>query len=243
MLARGSGLVGYLGTVRALRGPADRVLPVLALVAGISMAVFSATMLGTLSAGIERAVLEIDVPGTTAADRVAAADRLTAAPIVTGLRWALLTGLVIVGLLCLAAVIMTTILNSTARGRLLAVLRALGATASQGRWLVSWEVLPMAVTTVLVGAGLGVLVSALVAGAIDLRPFTGGAEQPGLSVNPLVVAGLLAGFVAVVAGAIAISAVAAQRRSTAAMLALAGLTQELTADRCRRTCLPDRGTA
>ena len=202
--ARRPGFVGYVGTVRALRDPAVGVLPALALVAGVSAIVFSAIMLGTLSAGIEASK-------AAGAD----ADRLAAAPLLTGLRVALLTALVIVAVLCAAAVIMTSVLNTHARNRLLAVLRVLGARPAQLRWLVSWEILPMAAAALLVGIGLGIGLSALVGGVVDLRPFTGGVDQPALAVDPIVVGLLLTGFLAVVAAATAVSAVRSSRSSAA----------------------------
>ena len=210
VLGRRRGFVGYVGTVRALRDPAAGLLPTLALVAGVSVIVFSAVMLGTLSAGIEASKALVDTD----------ADRLAASPLLAGLRMTLLIAIAIVGLLCAAAVIMTAVLNSGSRNRLLAVLRVLGARARQLRWLMSWELLPMAAAALLVGVGLGIGLSVLVGGVVDLRPFTGGVEQPGLSVDPLVVGLLLTGFLAVVAAATAAAAVMSHRSSVAALLAL-----------------------
>lgn len=50
---RGRGLVAFLGAARGLRDPAARLAPVLAMVVGVSVAVFSGAMLSTVSAGIE----------------------------------------------------------------------------------------------------------------------------------------------------------------------------------------------
>lgn len=68
---RRRGLVSVLGARRALREPATGFAPVLALVVGVSVAVFSGVMLGTVSSGVEQ----------TAAARVGADMRLSAAPI------------------------------------------------------------------------------------------------------------------------------------------------------------------
>lgn len=68
---RRRGLVSVLGARRALREPAAGFAPVLALVVGVSVAVFSGVMLGTVSNGVEQ----------TAAARVGADMRLSAAPI------------------------------------------------------------------------------------------------------------------------------------------------------------------
>ena len=49
------GLVPFLGAARALRDPSAGLVPVLAVVVGISVAVFSSVLLGTVRAGIETA--------------------------------------------------------------------------------------------------------------------------------------------------------------------------------------------
>lgn len=54
-LKRGKGLVGFLGSARALRSPAGGSLPLLAIVLGTITAITSATLLGTISADVERA--------------------------------------------------------------------------------------------------------------------------------------------------------------------------------------------
>ncbi|MGI9822571.1 FtsX-like permease family protein [Agromyces sp. Marseille-Q5079] len=46
------GLVGFLGSARALRDPSAGLVPVLAVVVGVSVAVFSSVMLGTISSGV-----------------------------------------------------------------------------------------------------------------------------------------------------------------------------------------------
>ncbi len=52
-LSRGPGLVGFLGAARALRDPAAGVAPVLALVIGMSSAVTSGVLLGSIQHGID----------------------------------------------------------------------------------------------------------------------------------------------------------------------------------------------
>lgn len=53
--ARRAGLVPFLGSARALRDPSAGLVPVLAVVVGVSVAVFSSVLLGTVQAGVERA--------------------------------------------------------------------------------------------------------------------------------------------------------------------------------------------
>lgn len=52
------GLVSFLGSARALRDPSAGLVPVLAVVVGVSVAVFSSVLLGTVSAGVETAAAE-----------------------------------------------------------------------------------------------------------------------------------------------------------------------------------------
>lgn len=53
--AKGRGLVAFLGSARALRDPSAGVVPVLTVVVGVSVAMFSAVLLGTVQAGVDRA--------------------------------------------------------------------------------------------------------------------------------------------------------------------------------------------
>ncbi len=52
------GLVPFLGSARALRDPSAGLVPVLAVVVGVSVAVFSSVLLGTVHAGVEAAASE-----------------------------------------------------------------------------------------------------------------------------------------------------------------------------------------
>ena len=52
------GLVPFLGSARALRDPSAGLVPVLAVVVGVSVAVFSSVLLGTVRAGIDRSAAE-----------------------------------------------------------------------------------------------------------------------------------------------------------------------------------------
>jgi putative ABC transport system permease protein len=54
-LKSGAGLAGFLGSVRALRDPAAGFAPVLAMVVGVTVAVFSVGMLSTVQAGVDTA--------------------------------------------------------------------------------------------------------------------------------------------------------------------------------------------
>ncbi|SIN94767.1 FtsX-like permease family protein [Agromyces cerinus] len=53
--SRRAGLVPFLGSARALRDPSAGIVPVLAVVVGVSVTVFSSVLLGTVQAGVDRA--------------------------------------------------------------------------------------------------------------------------------------------------------------------------------------------
>ncbi|GAA1962487.1 ABC transporter permease [Agromyces allii] len=54
-MAAKPGLVGFLGSARALRDPSAGLVPVLAVVVGVAVAVFSSVLLGTIGSGVEAA--------------------------------------------------------------------------------------------------------------------------------------------------------------------------------------------
>jgi putative ABC transport system permease protein len=58
----------------------------------------------------------------------------------------------------------------------------------------------------------------VVLGGVDLRPFTGGAVQPAIAVDPLQVLILAGGFVALAAVSVLVAAAAGRRMSTSSAL-------------------------
>lgn len=75
-LRSGPGLTGFLGSARALRNPAGGRIPVVTVVLGTTMAVLSAVLLGTVSAGTERAAWDangssVHVSGPVITDELA----------------------------------------------------------------------------------------------------------------------------------------------------------------------------
>lgn len=80
---RGTGIIGFLGASRTIRDPAAGLAPVLAMVVGIAVAVFSGVLLGTVSGGVTAAAqssvggdLRIDSPilTTDQVEKIAAVD-------------------------------------------------------------------------------------------------------------------------------------------------------------------------
>ena len=73
-LGKGRGFVGHLGSLRAVRDPAAGLAPVLALVVGLSVAVFSGVLVGTLqhgviSAGESNVGADLRITGVALTDR------------------------------------------------------------------------------------------------------------------------------------------------------------------------------
>jgi len=114
------------------------------------------------------------------------------------------------------ALVLTLVLEGPARRGTVALLSAVGLSRRQGASVVRWELAPLAVAGLLGGALLGVALSFVVMLIVDLRPFTGGYEQPALAVDPLLAGATVALFAAVFAATSALAARAATRRSSSA---------------------------
>ncbi len=156
-----------------------------------------------------------DLTVTTARERL---DALRSAPTARALSLGILL-VVAAGLLAAAlAVALALSARSAPRTRLVAVLRTMGLPPRAELRLVLWEAAPGVAAGVLAGVGLGFGLARLLLACVDLRPFTGGAAQPHLTVDPLSVAAAVAVVVVVAAAAVVVSAWAAARRSAAVVL-------------------------
>ncbi|WP_154674440.1 ABC transporter permease [Nakamurella lactea] len=145
-------------------------------------------------------------------------DRLTGAPTIGGMRAALIAATALGLLLVALAVLVTAVSGTRTRNRLFAVLRALGLDRRQMAQLAGWEQAPPALTAVVVGGGFGVLLAAVIGGVVDLRAFTGGTDEPALSVQLWSLLTVIGGFVVVVALAIGVSSLLARRAGAATVL-------------------------
>jgi putative ABC transport system permease protein len=101
-------------------------------------------------------------------------------------------------LLTMLTVALASVAAATARNRLVGVLRILGMSGRQLRAVQAWELAPVALTAVVVGTALGMVLPVIVTGVLDLRPFVGGRLPPGPVVDPASVAGAVGLFVLVV---------------------------------------------
>ncbi|GAA2172264.1 FtsX-like permease family protein [Arthrobacter parietis] len=120
--------------------------------------------------------------------------------------------------LCSLTIVMTSVVNAPARNRLIALLRTLGFPPRRDGALMLWELGPITGAAVLAGTALGLVLPLVILGAIDLSAFTGGAAEPALALNPLLLLGLLVGFVVVVLLSVAGAVAAGRRQRLAAVL-------------------------
>jgi len=167
------------------------------------------------TAAVSAEIVALTAPSGEVLDPKRAAAEIRSAPTVGGLAIALIIAMVIAGVLSAVAVVMTSVVGSRARTRLLALLATLGLTTRQARGLAAWEIAPIAITAIVAGTLLGIAMPWVVLGGVDLRPFTGGSTQPAIVIDPLIIGALVVGFIAVVVLAVFI-AVAIGRRVSAA---------------------------
>ena len=164
------------------RDPSDRTLLV-RLDAGVSAAAVGAALQDVLGGGIR-----IDTPAQVRAG-------IESGPAVQGVRYALLASVAVAALLSALAIVMTLTLAAGARGRVLALLRTLGARPRIATSLALWEIGPPAVAAVIAGTVFGALVPLVVLAGVDLRSFTGSTVQPAYRVDAATLALTLGGFV------------------------------------------------
>jgi putative ABC transport system permease protein len=168
------------------------------------------------AAAITTAILEVAGPATEVLNPEEAAAEIRSAPTAGGLAIALVIAMIIAGILSAVAVVMTSVVGSRARTRLLALLATLGLTARQARGLAAWEIAPIALTAIVAGTLLGLAMPWIILGGVDLTPFTGGSSQPAVAIDPLIIGALVLGFITVVVLAVLV-AVAIGRRVSAAV--------------------------
>ncbi|ACQ79813.1 protein of unknown function DUF214 [Beutenbergia cavernae DSM 12333] len=173
---------------------------------------------GADPASVEEQVLALVAPtavATMPADSLADFDT---SPVVSGMRTGLALTIAIAGVLAALACVLTLAIAAPARTRLVAVLRTLGLRPREEVGLVLWEIVPLLAVSVVAGGVLGVAFGVLLTRVVDLRPFTGGSEQPGIVVDGPLLGLVIGGLLAVVALAVAVSALVARRRAVGVVL-------------------------
>lgn len=191
-LARATtGAVGLLGAARAVRTPALGFATGFALLVGVSISVFSTGIATTVQTAIAQALL---LPSDENEKFLTLVDE----PVMIGLNVMLLLSAAIATLLGALAVVLGSIAASESRNRLLGVTRILGFSTRQLGALVGWELAPLSIVAIAVGAAVGAGELHLVLGALDLRPFLGTEDAVAPVLDPVWVAGVIAVFTVVV---------------------------------------------
>ena len=148
-------------------------------------------------AAITEAVREIAGASSIVTTPEGIAEVRSSDPALTGVQAALLVAIGVVTVLLALAIGMTLVLGAPARGRLLALLGALGFRRSRELPIVLWEVAPAVAVALPVGVGVGLLLPFIVIPAIDLTGFVGGEAQPDVQLGGAAPALVAAGFLVV----------------------------------------------
>jgi putative ABC transport system permease protein len=172
----------------------------------------------TAAASIQDEVASIggELTDTTTPEQEIAQTR--ASPAVVALQLALLLAVILAGIMCAVAVVMTSVVNASARDRLLAMLRTLGLSPRQSRSIAAWEIAPIAITAVVAGTALGIALPYLVLGSVDVRPFVGGGVQPDVALDPLLLLLVVGAFTLVVVASVFVAVWVARRVNPATAL-------------------------
>lgn len=139
-------------------------------------------------------------------------------PALIGLQYTLLAAIGVVAVLLALAIGMTLVLGAPARGRLLALLAAVGFRRSRELALIVWEVAPAVVVALPIGAAVGLALPWIVVPSLDLTGFIGGTAQPIVRLGGLMPLWVVLGFLGVTVLAVLIAALVARRVTTAGTL-------------------------
>ncbi|MFE1646421.1 hypothetical protein ACFM35_12650 [Microbacterium sp. P01] len=162
-----------------------------------------------------RAVAGPEASTTTPTD---VRDRLRDDPALIAVETGLVASVIAVALLLGFAVGMTLVLGAAARGRMLALLGALGYPRRRELPLVAWEVGPALLLALPVGVGVGLAMPYLVLPSLDLSRFIGAAEQPAVHIGGWLSPVVIGAFLIVAVVAVALATAAASRVSAATTL-------------------------
>ncbi len=159
------------------------------------------------------------VPGSYAVQsRVEQTTAIQQSPAVTALRLALIGALILAVVLSVIAILLVAGVSRDARSRVVALLRTMGLSKKQGRSVVIWEFMPLGISALVGGLILGIVLPLLVLQSIDLRPFTGGNKQPGLTIDPVLTASLIIAVIIALALAVVAGVLAARTTSLVTVL-------------------------
>ncbi|WP_345761821.1 ABC transporter permease [Diaminobutyricibacter sp. McL0608] len=191
-------------------------------ITGTPSTVLIALKPGADSAAVHAALVSIGGKGATIGDAASEAKVLRAAPLISGLELIALASIVLSALMCVGALLLTLVMNAAARTRLVATLRTIGFTSRQAGGLIGWELGPIVVAGLIAGLAVGLALPAIVLAPIDLSGFTGGPTAPAVTIDPVLLALGVAGFVAITVVATLVALVGARLRSPATVLRAGG---------------------
>ncbi len=120
--------------------------------------------------------------------------------------------------MCLAVIALALVRGEANRSRQAALLDAMGEPRRRSRWLVAWEIGPLALVAIVSGVLIGLLLPAVVLDAIDVRAFTTGTTQPAVHIDPLPTILIAAGVLAAVAVGALLAATATRRQDLSRLL-------------------------
>ena len=144
------------------------------------------------------------------------------APVVSGFEQLTAAALGFSAFMGAIALILTLLLNTGARTRLLARLRALGFARRQSSGLIAWELGPLTVLGVVAGLIVGLILPPLLLGSVDLAGFTGSVSNPAIILDPLAILATIGGFVLAAALSTLVAIAGTRRGHIAAILRNSG---------------------
>jgi putative ABC transport system permease protein len=204
VIADGAGrrrdLVPALAFRRVARQPEATAAPLLVLIVGVSVAVFSAALAATL------------------ANAQGDAEPVSLSPLATGTLDAFRVGAVLAGLYTCFVLVLAPLLTARSRVRDLSFLRALGMSESQASKTVAAELGPLVGAAFVIGTILGVALLYVVEPGLDLRLLSADAQEPGRRIDPFVPVLLLIALVAVFFAAVRLTSAVMRRTSVSRAL-------------------------
>ena len=194
---------------------------------GIELTQRPSTVLVALRPGADAAAVHADLAAIAGAraivgDAVQQQTTLRKAPLVSGLETVALVSIALSALMCMGALLLTLVMNTASRTRLVATLRTIGFTGRQTAGLLGWELGPVLAVGLIAGILVGLALPAVVLAPIDLTGFTGGPVRPDVVIDPVLIAAAAVGFAVVTAAATLIALAGARRRSPATVLRAGG---------------------
>lgn len=139
--------------------------------------------------------------------------QIAGSPLVAGTERTFQVATVVAAAYCALSVVLALVVTARSRERFLSCLRTLGLSSRQVRGLVAWEIVPMTMIAIAVGAALGLALPYVVLPAIDLTPFTGALDQPPIYADASTIGALAGGIAAVVIAAVlAVTSINRRRR-------------------------------